>query len=194
MNVNSSNSGWTCKSSKSVHHSVINLCQHIIILLIIWNNSMPREFLIFSWIGWERIRVHFPVQLKVSVECIKTTFQAVCDSLFLIFANIVYTGVFHLSQSQVSENTKICSQSNASTIFFLVYASSAISTCLEAPDSQLSDRLNVLLLPHNPSWYSPQLKDAFSGVHNVILSYEILMEMIRITAHEITKWNFSSFP
>ena len=35
--------------------------------------------------------------------------------------------------------------------FFLVYASAAISTCLEAPDSQFSDRLSVLLLPHNPS-------------------------------------------
>ena len=77
------------------------------------------------------------------------------------------------------------------SIFFLVYASAAISTCLEAPDSQLSDRLDVLLLPHNPSWYSPQLKDAFSGVHNFILYYEILMKMIKITAHEITKWNFS---
>ena len=27
--------------------------------------------------------------------------QAVSDTLFLIFANVVYTGVFHLSSSQV---------------------------------------------------------------------------------------------
>ena len=29
--------------------------------------------------------------------------QAVSDTLFLIFANVVYTGVFHLSSSQVRQ-------------------------------------------------------------------------------------------
>ena len=58
-------------------------------------------FLMISFKNIVSFRLVFNLIGNILKDVILKIFQAVCDTLFLIFLNVVFTGVFHLSESQV---------------------------------------------------------------------------------------------